>query len=499
VARFQFLLFAVLLTQVLSLPIPCKAGHPPPEQSARASLVSTLGVFEVLSLVNEHNLDIQMSRIQCAIVLEDERSARNDFDTTFDMSLATANSEFGGVTADSSVFGTEREDTQMKLDFGKPLFSGGTIGFGYLQADSKTNSSFASPETFRTSIDLSWSQPLFRGSGNVSALHELRRTRVAAKRTRLLAEQTIIDVRDLAIKELFECRARVEAISIHDKSVNVAGLLFDSARERKKAGLASKLDVLEAELRLREAEATLVAARGQLTQARNTLATRLCVPLDKNCIFALDLAYEARPFNEAIALQQACRKRLDIRIKENELAERLEVLRYATAQDRPALELASSISKSGEGDNRSDSRDLENTSYAVQVRYTTPLGRRDDAIERNKRQKELALARLALRETKAQAILEVRNVHQALRDAEATLRLAQLQANLAEQRWNYSSLAYKNNVRSLLHVVEAEEEMTEKRAEHLTAIVRAIGARLALLKTMGSTLDYQEVRRELGT
>ncbi len=463
-------------------------------EAAQASRVTTMSLADCYRLLDANNAEAKMSKLRLSLEEYGLRKHKNDFNTGFSADYNTSSFEFGGATVDSAIYGTRQDNESVSFKLEQPLKLGGNVGIKYDQNKAETNSAFGNPETFSSALSLTWQQPLFRKAGSITSLYEYNRQHIKLEQQRLATEDDIILLRYDMLAEILDCLRKQETIRIREMSLATNKLLLATSEAKRKAGLASKLDVLESRLQLAEADTNLTKAKGELDRAYNKLGRRLGIDggRDLHVNFPLEhrtgLPQEDESIKKAfLHRRDVARQRLEIRLRELDLS-------YYKNEDKPDISLTTTLQRSGEGITRSTGNELDNQSYMVGLKYTTRFGLRDEAIVRSSFEKQLSMARLELEKQEADVKLEVKNYLQELADAEAVVKLAKQQRELAEEKFKFTRKAYANQLRTMVHVLEAEEDMTLKRAEYLTSLVNHLTARLNLLKSMGSPLSLKDVR-----
>ena len=455
---------------------------------------TTMTIADCFHLLETNNVEAKMSKLRLGLEQDGLEEQSNEFNTGFSADYNVSSYEFGGATVDSALFGTRRDNENMSFQFDQPLKLGGTVGLKYDQSKAETNSTFGNPESYSSALSLTWQQPLFKKAGSISSLYGYNKQRLTLDRQRLSTEDDIIDLRYNMLLEVLDCLRKQETIGIRQRSLATNRLLLNASQAKQKAGLASNLDVLESKLQLTEAQTNLRKSKGELDKAYNKLARRLGVTLHKERSIDFPIEYETEVISESEAIKKAMlhrrslsRQRIEVRLREIDLD-------YYKNEDKPDIALTTTLQRSGEGVTRNSGNELDNQSYMVGLKYTTRFGLRDEVVTRRTYEKQLALSRLELEKQQDDVKLEVKNFIQELDDAKAVVKLAKEQKLLAEEKFKFTQRAYENQLRTLMHVLEAEEDMTAKSADYVTSLVNHLTARLNLLKSMGAPLSLDSLR-----
>src|SRR5690606_1910943 len=124
-------------------------------------------------------------------------------------------------------------------------------------------------------ISLSVTQPLLRGFGIDVTLADLRRAEALDRATRLELQRALLDVlrdTELAYWGVADAFARRR---LGDSNRELARQLLEETEQRADLGLATRLELLQAESNLATREQEIIAAEQLLSERTDTLAALL--------------------------------------------------------------------------------------------------------------------------------------------------------------------------------------------------------------------------------
>jgi outer membrane protein TolC len=469
------------------------------DESNSANTENILTLTDCFNLLYEHSIEIQSSETSLNIQRREFGKVLNKFNMGLEAGYKTSSSQSGGSSADSQLFGTSQTRDTMNIGFNQPLETGGSVGLNYVQSQNETNSSFGDPVTFGSSLGLSWFQPLFKSRGRSVALYEQYSQQLNLAQKMLEAENEIIAIRFSMITNFLDCMSTQEEVKILELSSKTNEQILNVSRARKKAGLTTKLDVLESELQYKMSLSNLRRGIGQRDIALNNLARSLGTPIEKGTKVGYDLNFVtgSPDFNES--RNKAMNNRNDAEIKKLQIKSIELDKDFRHNQLEPDIELVSSLNYSGEGTTKSDGSSLDNKSYSVGIAYTTRFGRRDETIDFGILTERVKLANLAYKQLEQDVTLEVANNLQALKDTEDLVKLTDDEKVLAEEKFKFIKIAYENQLRILSDVLDTERQLTETRARYIKSLIAHLTARLNLVKSEGSSLtlkDIQEIQKK---
>lgn len=339
-----------------------------------------------------------------------------------------------------------------------------------------------------SALGLTITQPLLRGAGPTFTRYELdnaRRSRLGQQRALVLARQALV-VEVTAAYYAVVKQQLTEGVA--RQSLKRSQDLARASTARMEVGLASKLDVLRAELQAAQAETALVAAE----TARATAVERFRVLLGLDPGAAVEPAaselpaQSAAPAEPLAALIATARlRRLDLLEVRDRVRDAERGLRVASLNLLPQLDLSLRTIRTGAGDGFADSFRGIDTRTEVFVTASYPLERSSAAASRAVAQLGVDGSQRAVIDAERRVESEVRDRLRALEALARNILLQQRSVEVAEQQHRLASLRYERGLASNFDVVDAESSL--------------VAARTALVSLRS---DYQvalvELRRATG-
>jgi outer membrane protein len=334
-----------------------------------------------------------------------------------------------------------------------------------------------------STIALTVTQPLLRGAGPTVTRYELdnaERSRAGQQRAFALARQSLVVEVTAAYYAVVKQRL-TEAVA--EQSLRRSQDLARASAARMEVGLASKLDVLRAELQAAQAETALVAAR--TAQATALERFRVVLGLDPGAAVepaASDLPAESPAPGEAVEalIAIAIERRLDLAEARDRVRDAERGLRVARLDLLPQVDLSLRATRIGAGDGFANSFRRLDSRAEVLVTASYPLERSAAAAARQVAQLGVEGSQRSVLELQRRVESEVRD---RLRSLEALARNIELQrrsVEVAEQQHRLASLRYERGLASNFDVVDAESNL--------------VAARTTLVALQS---DYQVARVEL--
>ncbi len=291
--------------------------------------------------------DLSISRLNLRITRTDQERLNGQLDPKLTINLLAndsqdpSNSKFNPVL--SSTF------QQFKAGFSKPLAAGGTLSMDIdynrsLLSFQLDPSAFARFDPFyHNQIDLTYRQPLLKGTGRPEYHQELAAALADEAADRLQVRVTARDLSRQAIQLYYDIAADEINLKLAQDAVARAEKLLAYQRYRERFGLIERADRLQAEALLATREMDLRKAEAVLAQDRTALNRLMLRDVDAP-LWTLAPEYTEAPLP---SLKEAAARAASRRPELQALAARLKAaearLQEARAQNTAQLDLVGTI------------------------------------------------------------------------------------------------------------------------------------------------------------
>lgn len=345
---------------------------------------------------------------------------------------------------------------------------------------------------FRSEAELRISQLLFDGFETQGEI-ERQRARVdsAARRVEETAEFLALD----AVEAHLEVLRRSRIVELNEQNVAEHERILAKVRRLEREGRGDIADVRQTEARLADARANLATARGRLAEAEASYQ-RLVGVKPENLL--LDRAPAARlPKTAEEAAERASVSNPTVLIAAVDVDVAAAELKKARAGYYPTLsaELAANVADHANG----VSMTTDQQSALLVLRYNLFRGGADIAREREAFHR-LNEARAGLAKTRRQAEEQARVAFSALETAKARTRALRSKAEAQRRTRDAYASQFEIGQRSLLDLLDAENELFLARVALTTAEFTERFAAYRLLAVTGdllATLDVAPPRETL--
>jgi outer membrane protein TolC len=236
--------------------------------------VRRLSVEEAVGLALEHNLGVQVARVEPQIGDMAVAQAQAAWFPTFTSTLQGANVDTPNASFLSGALGPKTTDQRLATNIGvtQALPWGGSYSLGWDSSRATTTNIFTnfSPQ-LRSSLALSYRQPLLRG------------LRVDTARQELQVSQKNREVADIALRQSIATTTRnvrhaywdlvfaLASLQVQQQSLDLARDSLRDTRARIEIGTTPPIDVVEAEAEVAQREEAVIVGEAQVATAEDAL------------------------------------------------------------------------------------------------------------------------------------------------------------------------------------------------------------------------------------
>jgi outer membrane protein TolC len=468
-----------------------------------------ISLAECFKLALQHNLDLQIERIQPAISLIDLDIARAGYDPTFTFSGQRSYTTSGGGLDQNKLPIPGSKSTS---DIFNSSFGGlGLWGLNYSLSGRVTESYGTRPGPFDTSsgtVGITLTQPLLKNFLIDPTRYNIAVAKNRLKVSELQLRQQIMNVLTSVEQAYYDLIFARENVKVQEQALQLADRLLAENKQRVSIGTMAKLDEKQAESQVAARQADLASAqRAFLTQQNviKRLITARYRDLHDAQLQPAE-ALTAAPAN--LDLQESWRKGLTQR--PDLLQARLDVerqgitVKYYKNQRLPELDLAGSYGHGASGNDVREFSDAfgnfrqgDKPFYSVGATISIPLSNK--AARRRYQQSKLAADQLLLQLKQLEETIlvqiddAVNQVRTSLDRVEST-RMARIYAEAALEAEQKKLDSGKS---TSFVVLQLQRDLTSARSEEIRALADYNRALAQLALNEGATLAQKNIQLEV--
>lgn len=324
----------------------------------RAYTQQTLTLEQSLDLAFEHSYIARNARAQLQSSEASARAARLALFSTVDLEFNLPNysfalaQEFNSVTNRRDFFQTENLQWSGAVNINQPLlWTNGTLTLSGLlyRIDQRAElGGHSFTRDFFTNVAITLKQPLLVTNAQSNAL---RRAEIAYEEALAEYRSSTLDVTYTVTESFYRTYSSQEQLTIQADRVRQQEESYTTAQRRYKAGLIAEVDALQFEVDLASARSDLLSAENTFVSQANTFKILVGIPMSDSIRLQLsDTSFHAVTIDEAVAIAQARRTRVDLQRARNNVERGELSLREAKSQRtvRADLELSYGVNNRDE-------------------------------------------------------------------------------------------------------------------------------------------------------
>ncbi len=334
-------------------------------------------------------------------------------------------------------------------------------------------------------MGFSFSLPLFTGGKLVSGFKQAEYNRLATEEAvRQSRQETIYNVK----RAFYGYLLAEEFVAVSREAVGLAEKYLENVRHLFEVGLASRFDLLRAEVQVANLKPQLLRAQNQLELAAVNLKTLLGLDLSQEIEVKGELAFKPYELNEKALIEQALLSRPELNQLRYQRQMAGELIKLARSADLPTIAIGGSYNFWGNYLNFK--RGNWQSYYSFNLVLSLPIFNgfsssaqvaKSKAMLHSLELTEKGMIELVKAEIK-QAWLNLQQARETLLSQEKNVAQAQESVRLAE-------LNYNEGLATFLDVSAAQVALTQARTNYSQALFDYVMALAQLEKAVGKNLD----------
>jgi len=449
-------------------------GSPAKESAGKKIAARTyrFGLRQAIKWALAQNLSLMNSRDQVTRATFNIRTAAAEFEVKI---TPKADATFSGGSGGSSTSRAVGLDITKKTGIGTQLgISGDTSKVGGAHT---------------TAVTLSLTQPLLRGLGRTVNEDSI----LDAKFNLLSNQRSFVEYQeDLVVsvaRGFYEIIRQREMLALNEKSAQRTRQHLKAAQARERVGLASRIDVLRAEIQLRQAEDNLLAAQQAYGDAVDRFRILLGFGPQDDVQIDADLSYEEFAIDTEKAILIAMSNRLDLATSRDQIAQSKRNLKVARNNTLPQLDLVFGYQQFGSGASFSDSSDLTQSTWTVGLATSTDIRRTAERAAYEQAKLDLRAAERNYQLYKDTVVREVKDAIRNLEKNRKRIAIQKADVDHAHQKLKLARMKFDRGLADNFDLIDAEEEIIRAETNYISSVTDYIISQFDVKRTIGTLIE----------
>ncbi|HWA25412.1 MAG TPA: TolC family protein [Lacunisphaera sp.] len=480
-----------LLSLAARLPAQDNASAPATAPAPATTAAPELTLQECINRALAKNFSLEIGRFAPQIAKDSILVAKGAYEPQLSVT---------GVTGSSSDSGTDSKSSTVRVGVTQELYTGTTLSASSRLDRSSSDPAFSTLNpAYDADLTLSVRQSLLRGFGTEVNRAGIVRAEIGLLRANLDFKAQVMDVIQDTENAYYNLAYAREQLAVRNFSLLLANKLFDEAKTRRDTGVATDLDVLQAEVGVANARRGVILAEQTVKDRQEGLLAligqfELDAPLG---MVRFTEMTEATPMF-ASSYQMARQSQPDYLSSQAAIDQFKIDLKLVEDSAKPDLSVGAAIGMSGTNGSGSDALgdafDRQNHSWQVDFSFNYPWGRKADKARVRQSLASLNREQTRLRLIEQTIELQVRSAVRAVETNVESVKIATLASGLSQKQYELEKEKFAAGLSTSRRVLEAQDDLEAARINELQAKVTLHTAVAALHRIEGSSLQRYAVQ-----
>lgn len=501
------LTLALLATAILAAqdnapsPVPTKsmlaqapAGEVPPphpQELTAPSPAPELTLQECITRALSKNFDLEIGRFAPQIAKDGIVVAKGGYEAQVSVT---------GSTGERSTPSSTGKTSDLRVGVSQKLYSGTTVSASSLLDRNSSNPAFSALNpAYDADLTLSVRQSLLSGFGQEINRAGIQRAEIGLLRANLDFKAQVLNVIQESENAYYNLVYAREQLAVRNFSLALANKLFDEAKTRRDTGVATDLDVLQAEVgvanarrgvilavqSVKDRQDGLLALIGQFELDATLGTVRFAEVTDATPVFASSYQMAKQNQPDYLSSQAAIDQfKIDLKLTEDAA--------------KPDLTVGAALGLSGTNgsghDALSDALDRQGHSWQVDFAFSYPWGRSSDKARVRQSLASLSREQARLRLIEQNIEVQVRSAVRSVETNLESVKIATQASGLSLRQYELEKAKFDAGLSTSRRVLEAQNDLETNRVNELQAKATLHSAISALHRIEGSSLQRYAVQ-----
>jgi outer membrane protein TolC len=340
-----------------------------------------------------------------------------------------------------------------------------------------------STKTRNRKFSVALKQPLLRGAWPAIVRSSIK----TAEYDRQIERKELYDTRLQTIfltkRAFYEVLLQLELIKVNQAAIQRDSTLWKASQAKVIAKLATRRDVLSAEIQLAGDRVKLIKSQTDLRNRLDDLKDVLGLPIDLRIEIAeVALDFSLQSLDEESLIQQALRSNPSIQSAEIAIQRSRVDLTVARNDRLPQLDLIASFLRSFESETELN-RDKNKDGWEVAFKLSYPLFNREAAASAQVAQIGISQEQDRLVDMQRQIKVSVRTIVRSIYSIIEEIKTLERSIEAAEQKVSFATSMFNLGRASNLDITDAQEALLKNQSEYVRNLVD-YRIQLALLESL---------------
>jgi outer membrane protein len=461
-----------------------------------ATTAPELTLQQCIARALQKNFDLEIGRYNPLIARDAIDVARAGYEPLVSASGTHGRSVIG---ATSTLGSSSATTSELRAGVSQRLYTGTTLSASSQFDRSSTNPAFSSINpAYNADLTLAVRQSLLSGFGTAVNRAGINRAKIGLARANLDFRAQALDVIQDTENAYYNLAFAREQLNVRNLSLELASRLFEEAKARRDTGVATNLDVLQAEVGVANARRNSLLAEQEVKDRQDILLSLIGqfeLDSDVGPVHFSEVE-EATPVfaSSYLMAKQSQPDYLSSQAAIDQLKLDLVVAKDAT---KPDLSVGAAVGLNGNrgsgNDAFGDALDRQNHSWQVDFAFSYPWGQVSEKARYRQSVSTLNREQTRLRQIEQSIEVGVRSAVRSVETNRESVKIAALASELSQRQYDLEKARFDAGLSTSYRVLQAQNDLDTARVSELLAKVTLHTAVAALHRIEGSSLQRYSV------
>jgi outer membrane protein len=464
-----------------------------------AAPTGTLTIEEAIQRALKRNFTLEADRLDPQIAKDQIDIAQSAYlpNFAFSTSRGTSRTAQNGTTIGTKV---KTGDTRLTVS---EVFQTGTTASVSSKLD-KTETSYLSAvnPAYNADVTVSLRQPLLAGAGLAVNRAPIQRARLGLERANLTYQASVLNIIQSTENAYYTLAYAREQLEVRNFTLSLAQRLLDESKTRRATGVATDLDVLQADVGVANARRGVLLAQQDVKDSEESLLSligqfELDAPIGRvtlpdaasalpTFVSSLDAAKRHQPDYLAakMALEQL---QLDARVAKSNRLPDVSVGGAVGFDSFPSTSNSRAIDSA---------LDRDGTSWQVDLSVNVPWGQKADRARYRQTLAAVTQQEIAIRSLEQNIEVQVRAAIRAVETNAESVKISAQARELSEKQYELERARFDAGLSTSYRVLEVQADLEAARVAELQSKVALRNSYTALHRLEGSALQRYGIALE---
>jgi len=468
---------------------------------ATASLsAESLTLEQCIQLALNENFDLRISRNAVQRAEQDEIIAHSQFlpefsanrNSSFSVESSSA-TDLDGATSPQSDRVNWRAEVSQRLNTGATMTLSSTMN----RRETNSTRNLLNP-AFDSDVALRVVQPLLAGYGSNVSKAQRRLSELDVEQQKWSFRDQVLRVMNTTERAYNQVVFAQEQLKIRQSALDLANRLYEENKTKMETGIATSLDVLQAQVGVANSKDSLLRAERTLEDAKDDLLNSIGLETGSMEIATTELATPSSTIpTEDELFTSALSKQPNYQALLNQIDQRHIEVKRARRNRLPTLNLNGTFAHTGLRGSASESFEEIGTgdsyNWALNLSVEAPWGLRDRKANFQKAQLQLDSDEARALKEKQAILHDTRVAIRGAQLAEESIIIKTLASQLSAEEFEMEKAKFDSGLSTGRRVLEAQQRMDESQVNELQSKIDLLNAHSTIERIDGSLLERYNI------